>query len=152
MADGQISNVAEQNKANDADQSSSQKAPVSTEQELTKLITKLKEYMPPESLVQVHAAYEFAREHHADQTRKSGEPYITHPMAVAQILADMKLDLHSIVAALLHDAVEDTPATLEDINKIFGPQITTLVDGLTKIGKISFGSSQERLAENFRKI
>lgn len=100
----------------------------------------------------VRKAYDFAAHCHRNQTRRSGEPYITHPLAVAQILTTLKLDIASIVTAILHDTVEDTEATFEDIEKEFGPDVRQLVDGLTKISKIKFRSSQERMAENFRKM
>lgn len=109
-------------------------------------------YLKPDVLEQIDKAYQYATWCHRDQTRKSGEPYITHPLAVALILTSLKLDPSSIMAAILHDTVEDTEATLEDVEKKFGKDVSDLVDGLTKISKIKFRSSQERLAENFRKM
>jgi guanosine-3',5'-bis(diphosphate) 3'-pyrophosphohydrolase len=109
-------------------------------------------YMKPDALELIDKAYEFATWCHRDQTRKSGEPYITHPLAVALILTTLKLDTSSVIAAILHDTVEDTEATLVEIEKKFGKDVCDLVDGLTKISKIKFRSSQERLAENFRKM
>lgn len=126
--------------------------PVCHEEEFARLVTKLKTYMNTEALQVVEHAYHFAAKAHCDQIRKSGEPYVTHPVAVAAILADLKLDMASIVAAILHDTVEDTAVTLADVEKEFGDQVATLVDGLTKIGKVKFRSNQERLAENFRKM
>jgi GTP pyrophosphokinase len=110
------------------------------------------QYMKGQNLDIVGKAYQFAAHCHRLQQRKSGEPYITHPLAVANILTSLKIDLASIVAAILHDTVEDTEATLEDIEREFGKPVAELVDGLTKISKIKFRSSQERLAENFRKM
>jgi guanosine-3',5'-bis(diphosphate) 3'-pyrophosphohydrolase len=97
-------------------------------------------------------AYEFSARCHGDQKRQSGEPYVTHPLEVAIIVASFKVDQASIIAALLHDVVEDTETTLETIEKEFDKSIAELVDGLTKIARIEFRSTQERLAENFRKM
>lgn len=105
-----------------------------------------------ESLKKIEFAYQYATEKHKDQKRKSGEPYIIHPVAVAGILAKLKLDLPSILAAMLHDVVEDTNTSIEEIEKNFGGDVSQLVDGLTKISKITFRSNQEKLAENFRKM
>jgi len=100
----------------------------------------------------IRKAFEFAHRFHRNQFRKSGEPYITHPLAVAQILTSLKIDVASLIAAILHDTVEDTECKLEEIETAFGKDVRELVDGLTKISKIKFRSSQERLAENFRKM
>ena len=116
------------------------------------LVGNLQSYMREEKLDTIQKAYQFAAHHHRDQKRRSGEPYITHPLAVANILTSLRIDIGSIVAAILHDTVEDTDATLEDIEREFGQDVSNLVDGLTKISKIKFRSSQERLAENFRKM
>jgi len=96
--------------------------------------------------------YEFAKAAHAGQTRDSGEAYINHPLGVAGILVDMGLDRTSIAAALLHDVVEDTPVKLEEIREKFGPEVAALVDGVTKLSRISFQSKQEQQAENLRKM
>ncbi|MFT7622551.1 MAG: guanosine-3',5'-bis(diphosphate) 3'-pyrophosphohydrolase [Myxococcota bacterium] len=100
----------------------------------------------------VKKAYVFASTSHEGQKRKSGEPYITHPLAVAHLITVMKLDTSSICAALLHDTVEDTQATLEDVDILFGKEIAALVDGVTKLGKLRFRNKQERQAESFRKM
>lgn len=100
----------------------------------------------------IKKAYEFSKEHHKDQKRSSGEPYINHPLEVAHILADFKLDTTTVVTGLLHDTVEDTVATLSEIEKNFGLEVAALVDGVTKISKISFQTSEEKQAENFRKM
>ncbi len=97
-------------------------------------------------------AYDKAREMHEGQLRKSGEPYLVHPMAVAEILADLGMDENTIVAGLLHDVVEDTPYTAEELKQEFGEEVELLVDGVTKLGKIKFESKEERQAENLRKM
>lgn len=113
---------------------------------------KLEAYFTDEDLEKVAQAYKFAAKAHNSQFRKTGEPYITHPLSVASILTELRLDQSSIIAAILHDVVEDTPVTVKDIAASFGQQIADLVDGLTKISKIKFQSNQERMAENFRKM
>lgn len=97
-------------------------------------------------------AFNIAREAHKSQCRKSGEPYITHPLGVAHIIADMELDLASLLTALLHDTVEDTDVTLADIEEMFGGEISQCVDGVTKIAKIAFTSYEEQQSENYRKL
>jgi GTP pyrophosphokinase len=132
--------------------SSSKKEPTDPEVVFKELTRNLGAYLKDHPLDVVQKAYHFAARAHKDQFRRSGEPYITHPLAVANILTSLRLDLGSIVAAILHDTVEDTDVTLEQIEAEFGKDVRELVDGLTKIGKIQFRSSQERLAENFRKM
>jgi guanosine-3',5'-bis(diphosphate) 3'-pyrophosphohydrolase len=123
------------------------------EKEYADLKDSLSHYMTDEVMLKkIDFAYQYATEKHKDQMRKSGEPYIIHPVAVAGILAKLKLDLPSILAAMLHDVVEDTNTSLEEIEKNFGSDVAQLVDGLTKISKITFRSNQEKLAENFRKM
>ena len=100
----------------------------------------------------IERAYRFAEEKHGDQRRASGIPYILHPTSVACILAELGMDSESIAAALLHDVVEDTPATLDDIIKLFGQEIAGLIDGVTKLGKIPYSSREEQQAENIRKM
>lgn len=97
-------------------------------------------------------AYLYAKEKHAHQSRRSGEPYILHPVAVAEILTEFRVDPSSLVSAILHDVVEDTDTPLSEIEEHFGSVVASLVDGLTKIGKIKFRSQEERMAENFRKM
>ncbi len=116
------------------------------------LINKAKEYIPNFSKEKLERAYELASTAHGEQKRKSGTPYITHPLAVADIVADMKLDVDSICAALLHDVVEDTNYTIEDIREMFGSQVALLVDGVTKLDKIPFLTKEEREMENLRKM
>ena len=109
-------------------------------------------YMTDPDLELLNNAYQYAASCHAGQCRASGEPYISHPIEVANILTDMRVDIASIVAAILHDVVEDTDASLDDLRDKFGEDVAQLVDSLTKIAKIKFRSNQERLAENFRKM
>jgi guanosine-3',5'-bis(diphosphate) 3'-pyrophosphohydrolase len=101
---------------------------------------------------EVEAAFVFACEHHADQRRKSGEDFITHPVGVAKICAGMRLDTETLCAALLHDTVEDTSASLEEVSERFGEEVCLLVDGVTKLTGITFQSRDEAQAENYRKM
>ncbi|MDO8494031.1 MAG: bifunctional (p)ppGpp synthetase/guanosine-3',5'-bis(diphosphate) 3'-pyrophosphohydrolase, partial [Deltaproteobacteria bacterium] len=119
---------------------------------LDDLLDAVQLYVPDADLDLIKKAYCCAAKAHEGQKRKSGEPYLNHPLAVAKILTDIKMDVTSIVAALLHDTVEDTKVTLEEIEHLFGEEIRTLVDGVTKLGKIKFTSSEEQQAENFRKM
>ena len=107
---------------------------------------------PGDDLEIIKRAYDYSLKHHTGQTRASGEPYLVHPLGVAQVLAEMKLDSTAIAAGLLHDAIEDTEATREDIKKEFGEQVANIVEGVTKIDKIEFASKEERQAENVRKM
>ena len=109
-------------------------------------------YAPDANLQTVMDAYLLAARAHQGQMRKSGEPYLSHPLAVAQILADMGMDIDTVATALLHDALEDNPITKEEMTREIGPVITELVDGVTKIGKLKFRSKEELAAENFRKM
>ncbi|MGB5492568.1 MAG: bifunctional (p)ppGpp synthetase/guanosine-3',5'-bis(diphosphate) 3'-pyrophosphohydrolase [Woeseiaceae bacterium] len=119
---------------------------------LRRLVETIKVYMPNEHVEQVLKAYEFGASAHEGQTRKSGEPYISHPIAVAQELADMRLDAQAICAAILHDVVEDTPASLAQIEENFGPEVAQLVDAVSKLDQIQFHSRAEAQAESFRKM
>jgi GTP pyrophosphokinase len=109
-------------------------------------------YYPEAKAEVLLSAYEFAKKAHEGQRRASGEPYITHPVEVALSLAELRLDIASIMTGLLHDTVEDTAVTLEDIKKSFGDDVASLVDGVTKLSKISFKTVEEKQAENFRKM
>jgi len=109
-------------------------------------------YSPSADLSIIRKAYEFAKEAHSGQHRISGELFIFHPLEVAKILADLELDLPTIAAGLLHDVVEDTPYTIEDIESNFGPEVALLVDGVTKLGKLEFKTKEEQQAENLRKM
>ncbi len=137
------------------------------------LISKIKKYHPTNNFAQVEKAYKIALEAHGDQLRKSGEPYIIHPLSVAVILAELELDLESIIAGILHDVIEDTVFSFEDISNMFSEEIAQIVDGVTKLDKIQYKSAedlkdgtkdthklsqkeerynQEVLAENYRKM
>jgi len=116
------------------------------------ILDKVQSYLSPSELEMIEKAYIFSASVHQGQIRLSGEPYLTHPMEVCGILADMKMDAATLVTGLLHDTVEDTLATPEQIEDAFGKDVTFLVDGLTKISKITLGSQEERQAENFRKM
>src|SRR5437868_15277497 len=100
----------------------------------------------------VRRAYERALSAHAGQRRLSGEEYVNHPMEVAAILADLELDAETLAAALLHDTVEDTPLTADEVEQEFGPEVARLVDGVTRLGRISLRSDQQQQAENIRKM
>mgnify|MGYP000858753685 CR=1 FL=1 len=119
---------------------------------ITDILDKVGKYGTQADLELIEKAYIFSATVHAGQMRLSGEPYLTHPMEVANILADMKLDAATIVTGILHDTVEDTLATLKEIEEGFGKDVAVLVDGLTKLSKITFASREERQAENFRKM
>ncbi len=109
-------------------------------------------YDPGADVQMVQRCYEFAAERHAGQRRRSGEPYVVHPLGVARTITDLRLDVASVCAGLLHDCVEDTSATAEDIGRLFGTEIQFLVDGVTKLGQIPWTTREERQAENFRKM
>ena len=109
-------------------------------------------YLPVEQVVRVRQAYLAGERAHAGQTRKSGEPYITHPVAVAGILADLGMDAETIIAAILHDTLEDTPLSRAELEASFGTTVAELVDGVTKLDKLRFRSQQEAAAESFRKM
>lgn len=117
------------------------------------LISSVRKYHPSTDISMIEKAYKVASEAHKDQKRKSGEPYIIHPLCVAIILADLELDKETIVAGLLHDAVEDTWMTYEEVEKEFGGEVALLVDGVTKIGQLSYSSDKvEMQAESLRKM
>ena len=109
-------------------------------------------YDPGADVQMVQRCYEFAAERHAGQRRRSGEPYVVHPLGVARTITELRLDVASVCAGLLHDCVEDTSATAEDIGRLFGTEIQFLVDGVTKLGQIPWTTREERQAENFRKM
>ena len=123
------------------------------DEEYKKLIDKIKSYMPNEkNLDSIREAYELADKAHEGQTRKTGEPYIIHPLAVAYILAELEMDREGIIAALLHDVVEDTDYTLEDIKMMFGEEVAFLVDGVTKLSQFHYKDKEDQQLENFRKM
>jgi (p)ppGpp synthetase, RelA/SpoT family len=119
---------------------------------INQLISKLETYLPPEQVERVQEAYDFAFQAHDGQRRRSGEPYITHPVAVADLLADLRLDAQTLIAAILHDVMEDTPNTKEEITARFGREVAELVDGVSKLDQIQFRSRAEAQAESFRKM
>jgi guanosine-3',5'-bis(diphosphate) 3'-pyrophosphohydrolase len=116
------------------------------------LVEKVRAYSPDPDVELLRRAYVFSAFEHRGQVRHSGEPYLIHPLAVADFLADMKLDAVTIAAGLLHDVVEDTLTTIDRIHELFGPEVAHVVEGVTKIGAIPFSSSEERQAENVRKM
>ena len=117
------------------------------------LVETVKSYNPSAGFDQIHAAYEYAAAHHAGQNRKDGSPFVTHPLAVAQIVAEeLHLDTESIVAALLHDTIEDTDATHEEISKLFSPTVADLVEGVSKLTRVHYTSKEEEQMENLRKM
>jgi guanosine-3',5'-bis(diphosphate) 3'-pyrophosphohydrolase len=119
---------------------------------LSDILDLVKSYHPQADLDLIRKAYVCSAKYHAGQVRKSGEPYLSHPLEVAKILAELKLDEASICTGLLHDTVEDTDATKDEIEAVFGHDIAYLVDGVTKLSQIKFYSSEEKQAENFRKM
>ena len=122
------------------------------EQLYLELIEKIKTYHPSSDFSMIEKAYKLAVDAHKEQKRKSGEPYIIHPLKVAYILAELELDMESIVAGILHDIIEDTEYSYEDISNMFSEEIAALVDGVTKLGKLSYTTKEEVQAENYRKM
>ena len=119
---------------------------------ISQLLDKLEAYLSPAQVERVREAYDFGAEKHLGQKRLSGEPYITHPVAVADILADLRLDADTLVAAILHDVIEDTPTAKAEIASIFGQVVAELVDGVSKLDQIQFKNREEAQAESFRKM
>ncbi len=116
------------------------------------LTTKIEAYLPPDQVERVREAFEYAETAHKGQKRKSGEAFITHPIAVADILADLHLDGATIAAAILHDVVEDTPSSMAEVEQKFGKEVAEIVDGVTKLDQVQFKSRKEAQAESFRKM
>ena len=119
---------------------------------ISDLIKYLERYMSEDDVAEIYRAYILGAEAHKGQNRKSGEPYIYHPLAVARILADLRLDSCSIIAAILHDVIEDTSVERDELVRRFGEDVAHLVDGVTKIGQVEFDSKEQAEAENFRKM
>lgn len=119
---------------------------------LDNIVTRVEQFLEPEQVKLVKRAYLYAEQAHDGQFRRSGEPYVSHPLAVAEILADMKMDAQSLVAALLHDVIEDTPVSKAAIEKQFGTEVAVLVDGVTKLTHLEFETKKEEQAENFQKM
>src|SRR6267154_2515114 len=115
--------------------------------QLEQIIQEVKAYNPQAEVDLLRRAFEFSAKAHAGQVRDSGEPFLQHPLQVAEIITILKLDVPSIVAGLLHDTVEDTSATIQEIEQNFGKEVSRLVDGLTKISKIEFKSHEDKQAE-----
>ncbi len=120
--------------------------------ELQELVQRVVTYHPGADVALLERAFDYAEKAHVGQKRKSGDPYFIHPVSVARLIADLKLDTASLCAALLHDVVEDTKATVEDIRRDFGDEVAFLVDGVTKLSKFNFTSKEDRQAESFRKM
>jgi len=125
---------------------------MSKESRISDLVDKVQAYHPAADVAMIGRAYDFSAKVHKGQKRLSGEPYLVHPMAVAGIITDLKLDVPSIVGGLLHDTVEDTLVTLDEVKSIFGAEVAGLVDGVTKLSRVNFTSREEKQAENFRKM
>ncbi len=119
---------------------------------ITDIVEKVTEYVPDTDLDIIERAYIYSAQVHEGQVRLSGEPYLSHPLEVAGILADMKLDPESVAAGILHDVIEDTPATPKEIKTLFGPEVMHIVSGVSKLSSLSFGSSRARQAESIRKM
>src|SRR5258708_30035862 len=119
---------------------------------LEELVEKVGGTNPDGDVELLRRAYVFSAYEHKGQVRHSGEPYLVHPLEVADMLADMKLDVVAVAAGLLHDIVEDTKTPIERIKELFGADVAHVVEGVTKLGAIQFSSSEERQAENFRKM
>jgi GTP pyrophosphokinase len=122
------------------------------EQLYAELVAKIREYRPKDDLTPLEKAFRFALKYHQGQSRSSGEPYMMHPLMVAHILADMRMDIVAMETGLLHDVVEDTSVTVEQVRKEFGEEVARCVDGVTKLSKLDFYSAEERQAESFRKM
>jgi guanosine-3',5'-bis(diphosphate) 3'-pyrophosphohydrolase len=116
------------------------------------IVRKVRSYRPGDDVALLRKAYEFSACEHKAQTRISGEPFVSHPLEVANVLAEMKLDVVCLAAGMLHDVVEDTPTTVERVRQEFGPDVARIVEGVTKIGRIEFFSQEEKQAENLRKM
>ncbi|MGN8158949.1 RelA/SpoT family protein [Salinisphaera sp. RV14] len=125
---------------------------ISREYGIDALAEHLETYLPAEQIAQVRSAYEYGERQHRGQFRKTGEPYIYHPLAVARILANMRLDATTLMAAILHDVIEDTDAARDEVAQRFGAEVAALVDGVSKLDKAQFRSREQATAESFRKL
>src|SRR5690625_2572470 len=119
---------------------------------IEEVIDKARQYLNEEDIAFIRRAYNFSKDAHADQFRKSGEPYIVHPVQVASILIDLRMDPVTIAGGFLHDVAEDTPITIDAIKTTFNHEVDMLVDGVTKLGKIKYKSKEAQQAENHRKM
>ena len=120
--------------------------------EITEFTRHLGHYLPPDDVALVERAFDYSEAAHRGQFRKSGEPYITHPLAVASILSQWRLDAHGLAAALLHDVMEDTKVSKSEIETTFGKPVADMVDGVSKLDQIAFDTREEAEAESFRKM
>src|SRR5690349_22157134 len=119
---------------------------------LEDILAKVEKHHPGDNLDLIRRAYIFSAKEHKGQVRASGEPYLTHPLEVSNVLAEMKMDAVTVSVGLLHDVVEDTLVSLKDVESMFGGEVAHIVDGVTKISQIQFTSKEEKQAENFRKM
>ena len=119
---------------------------------LDRLLERIEAYLPAEQVARIMEAYHYSAAAHEGQRRRSGEPYISHPVAVATILAELRMDAQTVMAALLHDVIEDTGSTKAEIGERFGTEVADLVDGVSKLDQVKFQSRAEAQAENFRKM
>jgi guanosine-3',5'-bis(diphosphate) 3'-pyrophosphohydrolase len=120
--------------------------------QLDELVNRVQSYIPHADTALIRRAYDYSARMHIEQKRMSGEPYVIHPLNVALIIAQLRLDLPSVITGLLHDVIEDTGASLDEVQGLFGEEVARLVDGMTKVSKITFSSREEKQAENFRKM
>jgi guanosine-3',5'-bis(diphosphate) 3'-pyrophosphohydrolase len=120
--------------------------------QLDELVNRVQSYIPQADTALIRRAYDYSARMHVEQKRMSGEPYVIHPLNVALIIAQLRLDLPSVITGLLHDVIEDTGASLDEVQGLFGEEVARLVDGMTKVSKITFSSREEKQAENFRKM
>ena len=127
-------------------------ATISPSKEVNKLYDKLLGYFNPKDQAYINRAFQYAYDGHNGQNRKSGEPYITHPLHVALYLCELNFDKETIAAALLHDLIEDTDISYEDLKKEFGEEVADIVDGVTKLDKIKYSSNEEAKADAIRKM
>ncbi|MBR4210965.1 MAG: bifunctional (p)ppGpp synthetase/guanosine-3',5'-bis(diphosphate) 3'-pyrophosphohydrolase [Oscillibacter sp.] len=151
MTDGTV-NTREHEARTTPDDVPSVPSALSVAEQYERLERTVRDYNPQADFALIRGAYEFAEKEHRGQLRKSGEPYIIHPIAVAQIVAELKLDSESLAAALLHDVIEDTPATHEDVARLFSPTVADIVEGVSKLTRIQYDTVEDEQMENFRKM
>ncbi len=151
MTDGTV-NTREHEARTTPDDVPSVPSALSVAEQYERLERTVRDYNPQADFALIRGAYEFAEKEHRGQLRKSGEPYIIHPIAVAQIIAELKLDSESLAAALLHDVIEDTPATHEDVARLFSPTVADIVEGVSKLTRIQYDTVEDEQMENFRKM
>ena len=125
---------------------------IDVNEQYRRLETAILDYMPGADMERIRAAFEFARDAHGSQLRKDGNEFVTHPLSAAEIVAEMSMDEDSLCAALLHDCIEDTGATYEEIEKLFGKDVAGIVEGVTKLTRVTYTSAEEEQMENLRKM